>query len=370
MMRWFGESITGLRNQSWLFRWAAVTDDAVWITLGLSLPLAEYDDLGQLKSLRQLNLSEQNGISVDLLSLDDPLVTSPEITNLTETDDGGLIATTREGGLFVLDSQGSLIWGERFSAAPNLPLFDDWDRDGEVERLVSTSDGLLRFYDQQNFRGVNAVWEADCNLAPTCETSEDIDTLEVGRPICVGWTPLEGGEGYEVQLQTQSGTPLSTWQEAANTDHGILSTVELTPGNRYRIAVRAWLTDDEGGRRYTQPNQSDGFLALDDQPPVLSMSTSSDNLNSQNPEITFILSAEDRIGLSGWYLAIYTATGIYVNTIGVSSTSARTLNIMERWNGKDRNGRPVPPGQYLAIFGVTDLAGNRANVERELSVFE
>ena len=369
---WFGQSVPGLRNQSWLTRWAEADASGVWMTLGVSYPLALFNNEGQITALIQLTLDaeSESGVSVTPLDASDYFAISPEITSLTGREGGGLIAATREGGLFVLDSNGALAWGRRLRATPSLPEFIDWDRDGEVEWLLTTSDGELAFYDQQGYTGVTHVWEADCDIESICSTSEDIDELEVGRRLCIAWAPLDGASGVELQLQTASGTALSDWSEPYEGERAIFDELQLTPGNRYRVAARARITDDQGGVSYTETTYSDGFIATDDLPPEASlvidpemMDFISNEAQGGQPAVMISLSARDRIGIAGWSLVVYSETGRFVRLISSSIASGLDLNRQETWDGRDRYQRLVPPGRYIVIFGVTDTGGNQVNVE-------
>ena len=365
---WFGEDVAGLRSQSWLLRALATTQQGAWLTLGVGLPLAQYGSTGQLESLRQLITRDETGsMSVKELDEAEALTESPEITHLVQSDDGGLIATTREGGLFILNEQGDFIWGEQFRSSPGLPVFEDWDRDGRPERVISTSDGTIRFYDQNAFEGVLNVWEADCQLTPECSSLEDIDTLEAGHALCVGWTALEGVDGYDVQLQTIGGTPLGSWQPSTGGDYWFEPTPALTPGNRYRIALRGWLIANDGTLTYTNSTISDGFFVTDNLPPTISLSSSSETLE-RGGVIELVGEASDSVGLAGWYFAVYAENGQHIKTLAASSTTRNELRLFETWSGDDRFGRFVPEGRYLIIFGVTDDAGNRVNAELWVTV--
>ena len=369
---WFGQSVSGLRNQSWLTRWAGVTEAGVWLTLGVTYPLALFNEAGQITELKQLVLDAESefGVMVRSLDVSDYFAISPEITSLQEREGQGLIATTREGGLFILNQSAELEWGRKLRATPSLPLFVDWDRDGEEEWILTTSDGNLAFYDQQGYSGLPHLWEAGCDVASTCSTAEDIDELEVGRSLCVAWSPLDGSAGVEIQLQTINGTALTEWSEPYEGERAIFTQLQLTPGNRYRVAARVRIIDGQGALNYTETTYSDGFVATDDLPPeaMLSLSPETIDVTSASTEdeersITISLSATDGIGISGWSLVMYSEDGRFVRVINSSAASGQELSREEEWDGRDRYQRYVEPGRYLLVFGVTDTGGNQINVE-------
>jgi hypothetical protein len=369
---WFGQSVPGLRNQSWLTRWAGLTEVGVWLTLGVSYPLALFDQDGQIIDLKQLLIDATSdfGVAVHTLEANDYFAISPEITSLTEHKDQGLIAATREGGLFVLDQHGELLWGRHLRATPSLPEFIDWDRDGEEEWLLTTSDGELTFYDQQGYTGLPNVWEASCDQVSVCSTSEDIDDIEVGRPLCVAWSPLEGTSGVELQLQTSTGTALSEWLGPYEEERAHFTDFQFTPGNRYRIAVRARVADGQGTLNYTETTYSDGFIATDDLPPEASLIITPEELDflDDTTRVMISASASDGIGISGWSIVIYSEDGNFVRVVNSSATSGQQLTRQEMWDGRDRYQQYVTPGRYLIVFGVTDTGGNQVNIEAWVTV--
>jgi hypothetical protein len=365
---WFGESISGLRNQSWLLRWSALTSSGIWISLGLNKPLARYNQNGELDKLIHLSIDDQNQVSIqaNALNFEAPIPEAPNIMSLAETSDDGLMVATDEGGLFILDEDGELKWGKSFRSIPSLPHFIDWDQDGAQEWIISTSNGELLFYDQQSYIGITDIWEASCSESAQCSSAEDIDQLIVGRPLCIGWVPLEGISGAAIQLQTMSGTALTEWIDINTSGRLRLDDLLLIAGNEYKVSIRTWVTDENDHRIYTEASNSDGFIAIDDQPPIVSLSIDRVRTNITDlalMPLMIMASARDEVRLAGWSLVIYTEQGSLIKRINSSSTQQEMINLQAHWQGNDQYDRIVDIGRYRMLFAVTDSAGNQSNSE-------
>jgi hypothetical protein len=229
----------------------------------------------------------------------------------------------------------------------------------------------LWIHDQNAFLSPLSAWEAACPQTPSCSSVDDIDRTPLTHVLCFGWTPLEGLAGAEVQLQSKSGVPLQPWREISLDGLGRLSDLSLKPGRQYRVAIRGWVENAEEVRLYTAERYSDGILIEDDAPPRASLATSSPTLNFGGMEsVELQLSASDEESLAGWSLVVYSAQGALVRLIRSSSTAQRTLARLERWRGRDRFDRPVPPGQYLIILSVTDEGQNQVDVNVNIEVIE
>ena len=370
---WRAAPIEGLRNQSWLARRAVSTQAGLWLTLGLSLPLARYEhgELIELWSPRARLSDEDPSPGLISVPLDEPLTPSPEVLFIKETQDGGFSLSTLTDGLFFLDEVGQLLWHKEYSSPPGIPVIADWDADGESEWWVSTEDGRLWIHDQNTFLSPLSAWEAACPQTPSCSSVDDIDRTPLTHVLCFGWTPLEGLTGAEVQLQSERGVPLQPWREISLDGLGRLSDVSLKPGRQYRVAIRGWVEGTEGARLYTRERYSDGVLIEDEAPPQASLAASSPTLvfgGMESVELEVVASDEER--LAGWSLVVYSVQGALVRLIRSSSTARRTLTQIELWRGRDRFDRPVPPGQYVIILSVTDEGQNQVYVSVNIEVIE
>ncbi len=374
---WFGETRDELRNQSWLLEWVALTSTGAWLSLGLNRPLARYNHRGELDRLLRLSVMEETDeeeeLSVRVSQLTEEMIAEegPDVISLREADSGGLIATTDEGGLFILDHEGSLEWGKVFRSLPGIPTFIDWDRDGVEEWIISTSNGDLIYYDQQTYLGVSKVWEASCSSPSECRELEDQDRFQVNEPVCVGWTLVDGLEGAQIQLQTQGGFPVTPWQETDLSGAVQLNPTPLTVGQKYRIGVKGWLSQNGQERVYTESSYSDGFIILDDAPPMVSLTLDRTQLILENGAVEPLMisiSAIDQVQLSGWSLVIYDENGRFVKLVSTGSISEESFSRSERWTGLDRYERVVPKGRYKIFLAVTDVGGNQRNTESWITV--
>lgn len=365
---WFGESVSGLRNQSWLLRWSALTSSGVWISLGLNKPLARYNQNGELDKLIHLSVDDQNQVSIQAnsLNLEAPIPETPNIVSLAEDGDDGLMIATAEGGLFILDENGELEWGKTFRSIPSLPHFIDWDQDGAQEWIISTSNGELLFYDQQSYIGITDIWEASCTESAQCSSSEDLDQLIIGRSLCVGWIPLEGIAGAAIQLQTMSGTALSEWIDIDTSGRLRLDDLMLIAGNEYKLSIRTWIIDENDNRVYTEPSNSDGFIAIDDLPPIVSLTIDRVRTNITDlalMPLMIMASARDEVRLAGWSLVIYAEQGSLIKRISSSSTHQEMIDFQAHWQGNDQYNQLVDIGRYRILFAATDSAGNQSTSE-------
>ena len=371
---WFGQEIEGLRTQSWLFEWVITTAQGLWLSPGVNRPLIQYNQAGQLERALTLDIERELGsdqAQVHEIALSEIHGESTNITGLKASSDGGIIATTEEGGLFILDHEGGLVWGKVYQSEPSLPLFVDWDRDGAEEWLISTNDGELIFYDQDHFRGISELWEASCLRASQCSSTEDSDHFEIGEPICVGWIPIEGIEGAMIQLQTSSGSRLSDWWDLDQSGAVKLNDLPLIANNSYRFAIKGYLIAPEGERLYTTISYSDGFMVIDDQAPRVSLSTDRETVRVEDlasAPLMINYTASDRVFIAGWSLVVYSESEQLVSLIRTSSTQQREVSGEEQWFGTDRYGSLVEPGRYKIFFAATDAAGNQTNTEVWLSI--
>ena len=376
---WLGANIEGVRNQSWLRSWVALTVDGIWLRLGLNRPLIRYNSQGELDTILKLSVIDNPQmpnlaspeLRVEALEQDQLLSPSTTITGLSESSNGGLIATNNEGGLFILDKEGDLQWGRHFNANPNLPLFSDWDADERQEWLLATDNGEINFYDQESYQGVTEIWESPCDQESQCSVSEDIDEILLGHKLCVSWNPLEDTQGYELQLQTQAGTAISEWIESTLPGRIIFNDPILVANNEYRIAIRTWFVNQIGNRVYTDTTYSDGFTAIDDQAPRVSIATDRDLiLLSEVDEraLQIIVSASDTAGLAGWNLLVYSEQNSLVQIIASATNTQQEFSDVFTWEAQDRFSNQVIPGRYKIIFAVSDNAGQQSLAESWVTV--
>ena len=375
---WLGANIAGIRNQSWLRSWVAISDNGIWTRLGLERPLVRYNNQGEIDQILRLSvnyLSQRepnlNSFSVERLNQDELLSSSPNITGLTETDEGGLIASTNEAAIFVLDTEGALQWGRQFVANPSLPMFSDWDADGQQEWIIATANGEIQLYDQESYQGITEVWESSCDQVALCSSEEDIDQVILGQSLCIAWIPLQNTNSVLIQLQTQSGTAISEWLEPDLVDRFVINEPNLVADNEYRIAIKARVLGEEGQAIDTAISHSDGFMAIDDSPPnvILNLDREQimlDEVNIQPLQIE--ITASDTVRLAGWSLLVYSEQNQLVKIIASSASNQQELSERYTWHAQDRYGAQVEPGRFKVSFIVSDDAGQQSVAEAWVDV--
>ena len=376
---WLGNNINGVRNQSWLRSWAVTTPENIWLRSGLNRPLIRYNAQGEIDLILELSVPENSPdhdlsnteLQVNHLDQDQLLDPTDTITGLNESAEGGLIATTNAGGLFIIDSDGSLQWARQFNANPNLPLFTDWDTDGRKEWILATANGEINFYDQESYQGIAAIWESSCDQETQCSIAEDIDRIVVGRKLCIAWTPLADTRGLELQLQTKAGTALSEWFEPELMDRSIINDPIVIANNEYRMAIRAWLNNESGAKVYTATTYSDGFIAIDDDVPQISVALDRELLllsEAREQPLHITVNAFDTVRLAGWNLLVYSEQNRVVSIIASAASNQQEFSGHYTWGGEDRYGNQVNQGLYKVIFAVSDDAGQQSLSEKWFTV--
>ena len=376
---WLGNNINGVRNQSWLRSWAVTTPENIWLRLGLNRPLIRYDDQGEIDLILELSVHEHSPnhdlinteLQVNHLDQEQLLDSTATITGLNENAEGGLIATTNEGGLFIIDQDGILQWSRRFNANPNLPLFTDWDTDERQEWILATANGEINLYDQEIYQGIAAIWESSCDQESQCSIAEDVDQIVLGRKLCIAWTPLEDTLGLELQLQTKVGTALSEWFEPELIDRSMINNPTLIANNEYRIAIRAWLNNESGVKVYTATTYSDGFIAIDDGVPQISVELDRELLllsEARERPLHITVNAFDTVRLAGWNLLVYSAQNQLVSIIASAASNQQEFSGHYTWRAEDRFGNQVRQGLYKVIFAVSDDVGQQSLSEKWFTV--
>jgi hypothetical protein len=358
----------GLRNQSWLFRSGITTSAGLWTTLGVALPLVLVQEGQIIKGVQaQLDTASEQLVEVDSMQL---VQSAPEVSILSKQANDQFSVSTLQGKMFMLDANGNVQWHYSYVSAPSRPYFIDWDHDSLMEWGISIDKGQLILYDQSEYLAPTQIWEGECQTTSLCQISEDIDESLDQNRICLAWRPLEGINGAQAQIEMMNGTVIQAWQSIDTSGLAILDQLDLVVGQRYRVAVRAWVQSGER-RFYTQVAYSDGVLIIDDAVPSLTLTSDRTTLSlaeaSTNP-LQLELSMQDDQELAGWSVVVYNESGAVIRSLGSGALQSNQDNRLLTWDGGNRFNMPVTLGSYLILASVTDQGTNQANVQIMITV--
>lgn len=358
----------GLRNQSWLFRSGITTSAGLWTTLGVALPLVLIQEGQIIRGVQaQLDTTSEQLVEVDSMQL---LQNAPEVSVIAKQADDQFSVSTLQGTMFMLDASGHVQWHSSYSAAPSQPYFMDWDYDSLMEWGISIDKGQLILYDQSEYLAPTQVWEGECQTTSLCQINEDIDESLDQNRICLAWRPLEGIDGAQAQIEMMNGTIIQAWHSIDTSGLARLDQLNLVVGQRYRVAVRAWV--QLGARRfYTQVAYSDGVLIIDDAVPNITLVSDRTTLSlaeaNTNP-LLLDVSMQDDQELAGWSVVVYNDNGAVIRSLGSGALQSNQDRRLLTWDGGNRFNVPVTPGSYLILASVTDQGTNQANAQIMMTI--
>lgn len=157
------------------------------------------------------------------------------ITDLTGKGDPAYLVGSSDGYLYALHAiRGDLIWVLFVGSQIGEIVPTDWDGDGLLELVVSTSDGNLLGIDR--FTGSGPAWVHDTDG----RTTDDIDELATKDTLHVAWAAVDGATSYEVAVFTNDSQPVTAgFSEVGLRTQMSISGLDLEPGARYVVSVRA-----------------------------------------------------------------------------------------------------------------------------------
>lgn len=201
------------------------------------------------------------------------IVSSAGLIGLADLTGGGVPAVvfrTSEGRLYaVAAADGAVQWSLDFGGGLGDPIAADVDGDGEVEILLTTSDGFLNAIDTAALGA--PAWVREVVAPVEGGDPADIDQQEDTQRIVAQWAPVPGADGYGITLRDDMGGIIVPQKNIPATAWTEFKGLHLQPGTTYRVALAAYRAGTVSGvmTSYSPVVLSDGVTIVDNTGPVI-----------------------------------------------------------------------------------------------------
>jgi hypothetical protein len=291
--------------------------------------------------------------------------------DITGRGRGSFLVGSTDGRVYALSADdGTLDWSVDLRAAVGEPIAADIDGDGVSEVLVAAGDGFVYAIERQELDAPAAVYDTDGTFIALSNLDE-LDELRSSTTAGANWPDVPGADGYEFALLTADDTYVVFWSDSASASRVVLSDLSLQLGVQYHFAVRARAADGTAGVRRSAETLSDGFIVIDDAPPLAAVAAVPpvfwplEPLRDTSTTIQVVLS--DQVGLQDWTLTARNASGATIASLGGGAIGGPSFNASVAWGGTSDEGTVVPTGLYGVIVTTDDVVGHTA--EAATSVF-
>jgi hypothetical protein len=239
----------------------------------------------------------------------------------------------------------------------------DIDGDGAVELFVPQLDGETRVLEQPSLQTVLSVADTNC-FAPG-----DVDQVERSDVFCAAWqftgTPPEG---YVVTLLDEATGARMAERVATTETEVVFENLRLSIGRRYAVEVQAYV--GAGAMAAASPRfQSDGAELVDPmRPPEILLQVTPMAFVPGFERAQIIAQLDDASPLESYLLRIFDKRGVYLEQAELLNTARYRLETS--WDGRDADGVPLPPGEYVLSLLVRDFSGLSRQRELSLTLLE
>ena len=350
-VRWAAADPGVQRPQSWIGQQAVRLGDWVWTSASGGYPLMKLNaETGALAQLYGLEGDE--AVPIDNFSASWPNIS--EIKSFEIGDDRFLTVVTQSGTIFFFTAEGEFDFA--YEAATPIRSLSALNFSARSRLLHVTGGGQVVSIGPSLALAPSQLLEVDCPGVPTCDEGDDIDETTRLDRVCLAWTPVEDAIGYEVGLESTDGVLLSGWKSVSRRSLTELDNLSLIPGQTYVSVVRA-LYDNDGVFEVSKIVRSDGILAINSEPPVVTVVR---NQVGQD-QLRLTISAQDDDQLATWKMDVLDpSNGQLIERVGSGPLGAaqwtQTFELrLERFRSH------VPPYEVIEIqVSVTDRSGNDA----------
>ncbi len=349
---WRAEHPADLDLQAWARRGGVVVGDELWVSPGAGQPLHRYAARdGALRGRLWLRdgaveeVAPPGGRSADVRSL--------------QRAGGLVLVTTDDGFLYGFDEGGGLVDATEHAATPGAPLLADVDGDGEDDLLVPTGDGVTVLRGCALLDAPGAAWDVVCPpSADLCHPEHDIDVTESEHELCAMFYSVPDATHYDTRVLGPNGGVVRPWAVRGGETFADYAGLELVPGSRYSVEVRAWRIE-EGELAFSGVvSATDGVLVQDPSPPEITLLSAAPNPVPRGGRTTIVVEANDDDRVAGWSLAVHDADGLVVRLVN-GQLAHPEFRGEYTWDGTDRAGERLV-GDFTLVARVVDRAGSEA----------
>jgi MYXO-CTERM domain-containing protein len=233
------------------------------------------------------------------------IVSAAGLIGLADLTGGGVPAVvfrTSEGRLYaVAAADGAVQWSLDFGGGLGDPIAADVDGDGEVELLLTTSDGFLNAIDTAALAA--PAWVREVVAPVEGGDPADIDQQEDSQRIVAQWDPVPGADGYGITLRDDMGGIIVPQKNIPATAWTEFKGLHLQPGTTYRVALAAYRAGTVSGEMtsYSPVVLSDGVTIVDNTGPAIDSFTAK---LSAGPVLDLAATMHDDTRLTLWSMEL------------------------------------------------------------------
>lgn len=287
---------------------------------------------------------------------------------LVRDGDVGFAVASSDGWLYAVAMDGALEWAIEIGSDNGIPIVADLDGDGRSEVLLGAADGNVHVISDAGLDAVGGVYDTDGTFV-AAGPEDDVDEVRSSSTVGASWEEVPGATGYEYRLTRDDGAVVVPFVDVgAATDH-VQSGLALQRGRRYVTAVRAYAGRGPS-RRASVLARSDGFVVVDDAPPLVTIEASPPVFwrgRDDAADRTLITGfASDAVGLDRYRMAIEDEDGESVAELAAASVGGTERTILREWDGTGDDGSAAPAGRYAAVLVAWDGEGSSAEARADV----
>ncbi len=281
--------------------------------------------------------------------------------DLTGAGHPALLFRTTEGYLYCVNAlTGAVDWALNWGGAFGDPLVADIDGDGQLEILVSYSDGALYALDHGNLQPVAWVRENAGN-GPALDDASDIDQQEDTQTLHVNWAAVAGAQGYAVSVLDQNGATVLPAQAFGAVTAATLTGLTMHLNQHYTTAVQAYSSSGPD-QAFAPTTLSDGVTIVDLSPPWIDGQQLLPSAVLAGNSIQIIADLHDKTAIHDWAVQIAPTGGAPAVWQQKFNVSQPNIHVALTWPTTVA-GQPPPAGDYVVHLEVHDGAQHSAAVD-------
>lgn len=247
------------------------------------------------------------------------------------------------------------------------PILDDIDDDGKSEIVVMVGDGYLYGFDRKNeISPPEWIYETDGTYIAH-SPQEDLDEVETFDTLWANWDNVENAIYYEVTVFTENHSLITDWLNSGQTTSITITGLPLRYQGRYFFAVRAVSENETSAETL-----SDGVIIVDKSPPWGELTVVPSRITPDGDGVDdfckITVTMYDKTSIAQYRWVILTQDGAKILESDYIFAEGSEVLAQYVWDGKDKNGSVVEPGEYLVGVEILDVGGHMGIVTEPIVV--